>query len=159
MNKIQQFFQAAISAGVIPAGSPLGEAYAMGDGAQQQDQLAALVLAGTKTATSSGFAQYAKDNAPIPEAGSFDIILDSRGDPAALIVTDHVEIRSFLSVPAAHAFNEGEGDRSLAYWRRVHEAFFAKDYASAGLTFDPAASLIVLESFHVIYADPSASLH
>ncbi|WP_203663839.1 ASCH domain-containing protein [Lacticaseibacillus sp. 53-4] len=151
MNENDQFFQRAIEAGVIPAGSRLTSAYAMGDSQEEQDDLAALVLAGTKTATSSGFEIYAQAHEPLPQAGNFDIIQNSRGEPVALIATDHVEIRSFARVDEAHAFREGEGDRSLPYWRKVHLPFFTKDYQEAGLTFDPARSMVVLESFHVIY--------
>lgn len=151
MDEIPKFFQAAIATGVIPAGTPLGEAYALGATKADQDRLADLVRTGVKTATSSGFALYAKANAPLPVAGGFDIILDGSGTPVALVYTDHVEVRSFAAVPAAHAFKEGEGDRTLAYWRKVHQAFFTQEYQAAGMTFDPAASLVVLESFHVLY--------
>ncbi len=42
-----------------------------------------------------------------------------RGDRDVL-----VQRRSFDSIDAAFAFEEGEGDRSLAFWRATHETFF-----------------------------------
>ena len=45
---------------------------------------------------------------------------------------------------------EGEGDRSLNYWREVHELFFKPDYEAAGKDFDPMGEA-VLEEFDVIY--------
>ncbi|WP_056989526.1 ASCH domain-containing protein [Lacticaseibacillus camelliae] len=151
MDKIAHFFQQALEAGAIPADTQLNSAYAMGSTPQEQDELAALVLAGKKTATSSGFELYAKAGDPLPQQGSFDIVLNGHGEPVALTYTDRVEIRSFSAVDDAHAYREGEGDRTLRYWRRVHETFFAKDYHASGLVFDPATAMVVLESFHVIF--------
>lgn len=48
-----------------------------------------------------------------------------------------------------HAYHEGEGDRSLAYWRKVHEDFFKQEYAEAGLTFDQTISCFC-EVFEVV---------
>ena len=51
---------------------------------------------------------------------------------------------------ADHAFKEGEGDKSLAYWRQVHEEFFTEWMSEAGLTFTPD-SKVVLEEFRKVY--------
>ncbi len=48
MDKIAHFFQQALEAGAIPADTQLNSAYAMGSTPQEQDELAALVLAGKK---------------------------------------------------------------------------------------------------------------
>lgn len=45
---------------------------------------------------------------------------------------------------------EGEGDKSLAYWRQVHEEFFTEWLEEAGLTFTPD-SKVVLEEFRKVY--------
>ena len=45
---------------------------------------------------------------------------------------------------------EGEGDKSLAYWRQVHEEFFTEWMSEAGLTFTPD-SKVVLEEFRKVY--------
>lgn len=46
--------------------------------------------------------------------------------PACVIETCEVAIKRFDEVDAAFAYDEGEGDRSLAYWRWGHERFFRK---------------------------------
>ena len=51
---------------------------------------------------------------------------------------------------ADHAYKEGEGDKSLAYWRQVHEDFFKDCFGEAGLTFTPD-SKVVLEEFRKVY--------
>ena len=57
----------------------------------------------------------------------------------------------FRDVSEDHAYKEGEGDRSLAYWRQVHEELFTKWLAEIGLSFSPE-SKVVLEEFQVVYA-------
>ena len=56
----------------------------------------------------------------------------------------------FRAVTAEHAFREGEGDRSLAHWRRVHEAFFRKEMASVGMAFDEDM-VVVCEEFERVF--------
>ena len=43
----------------------------------EADLLADLVLKGEKTATASAYDLYAVDNDPLPQEGTFDVILDS----------------------------------------------------------------------------------
>jgi uncharacterized protein YhfF len=43
-----------------------------------------------------------------------------------------------------------EGDKSLAYWRTVHEDFFREELTNAGKTFDEKMD-IVCEEFKVVY--------
>ena len=47
---------------------------------------------------------------------------------AQMCIRDRVP---FDEVSKEHAYKEGEGDRSLAYWRDVHEDFFAEEFISA----------------------------
>lgn len=89
------------------------------------DKLAQLVLDKVKTATASDFASYARENEPLPKAdGTYDIVLNSKGEPVCAIQTTKTYVTKFMEVTDAHAFKEGEGDRTLAYWRKAHEAFF-----------------------------------
>jgi uncharacterized protein YhfF len=43
-----------------------------------------------------------------------------------VIETVELTQRRFPDVDAAFAHDEGEGDRSLAYWRRAHERYFRR---------------------------------
>lgn len=116
----------------------------------EADLLAKLVLEGTKTATASAYDLYAVDNDPLPEVGSYDVVLDSKEQAVCIIQIKKVSVVPFKEVSAEHAFKEGEGDKSLAYWRQVHEEFFKPYYEEYGLTFT-SESLIVLEEFEVVY--------
>ena len=42
----------------------------------------------------------------------------------------------FDLVDEEQAYKEGEGNRSLDYWRKVHNEFFTEDYANSGMEFD-----------------------
>lgn len=116
----------------------------------EPDLLAQLVLEGKKTATASAYDLYEVDKEPIPEAGTYDVILDGQGHAVCIVRITKVAVVPFGEVSAEHAFKEGEGDRSLAYWRQVHEAFFKPYFEECGLTFTEE-SKIVLEEFEVVY--------
>ena len=78
------------------------------------------------------------------------MILDSKGDAYCVIQTVKVYIKSFKEVSAEHAYKEGEGDLSLAYWRKVHEEFFTDELKDEELKFSEDLE-VVLEEFELKY--------
>ena len=116
----------------------------------EADYLAELVLMGQKTATSSAFDLYAVGNEPLPKENELSVILDSKENAICIIETTKVEVIPFKEVSENHAYKEGEGDKSLAYWRQVHEEVFTEWMSEAGLTFTPD-SKVVLEEFRKVY--------
>ena len=114
------------------------------------DGLAALVLAGVKTATASAFPLYALEGDSLPEAGEYSVILDSRGTALCVIRTTRVYVAPFRKVSPDHAWREGEGDRSLAHWRAVHRDFFTRELAEAGLPFGEDLP-VVCEEFERVF--------
>ena len=126
-------------------------AWAFGATPEQADELIALVLDGTKTATSSALWDYEAEGEELPTEGTLGIVVDGQGTPRALVVTTRVRTVPFDEVDAAHAHAEGEGDRSLEYWRRVHEQFFT-DHASHERGFAPDMP-VVLEELRVLHAE------
>lgn len=61
---------------------------------------------------------------PVPKVGELSIILDGAGNPRAPIETATVDIVPLDKVIEEHAFSEGEGDRTLATWREIHERYW-----------------------------------
>lgn len=114
------------------------------------DDLANLVVRGEKTATSSAYELYKLENEPLPQAGTFDVILDSQDRAVCIIEITKVSVLPFNQVSSEHAFKEGEGDKSLAYWQRVHQEFFTECLAEAGLEFSSETG-VVLEEFRKVY--------
>ncbi len=114
------------------------------------DELAQLTLAGTKRATASAHAIYALAQEPVPKVGDYSVILDSRGEAVCVVRNVQVRILPYREVDERQAFLEGEGDRSLPYWREVHERFFRQELADYGLEFTEAIA-VVCEEFEVMY--------
>ena len=123
------------------------EAWAFGDDA---DKLAMLVLEGTKTSTSSLRCWYDTGGEPFPGVGEYSVILDSKGNAVCVTKTTNVYAVPFLEVSEQHAWKEGEGDRSLPYWRAVHQRFFTDELNQAGLAFHTGLD-IVCEEFELVY--------
>ncbi len=114
------------------------------------DDLANLVVRGEKTATASAYELYKLENEPMPQVGTFDVILDSQDRAVCIIEITKVSVLPFNQVSADHAFKEGEGAKSLAYWQQVHQEFFTKCLAEAGLEFSSETG-VVLEEFRKVY--------
>lgn len=124
------------------------EAWAFGGA---PDKLAGLVLKGIKTATCSALALYEAEGEEIPKEGDYSVILNADGDAVCIIQTTKIYLSSFNDVTADHAYKEGEGDRSLDYWRRVHEEFFTEEMAEISQSFDENM-ILICEEFKVVYA-------
>jgi uncharacterized protein YhfF len=54
------------------------------------------------------------------------VLLDGAGRPRAVIETVELTQRRFPDVDPDFAYDEGEGDRTLAYWRKAHETYFSR---------------------------------
>ncbi|MGJ3509636.1 ASCH domain-containing protein [Enemella sp. A6] len=137
---------------VTPVAALQPPAWSFGATLEQADALLELVLNGTKTATASLLSDYDAEEDPVPEVGTMGIVLDGAGHPRALVATTAVRIVEFDRVPAEHAHAEGEGDRSLDYWRRVHREFFSTH--SLGGAELPGDAPVVLEEFRLLYPEP-----
>lgn len=114
------------------------------------DGLAALVLAGKKTATSTPWPLFEEGLEAVPKVGDYSIILNSRGEAVCILRTTRLTLCPFSEVGAGHAAREGEGDLSLSYWRKVHREVFCEMLAEAGLPFQPAMP-VLCEEFEKVY--------
>lgn len=123
------------------------EAWAFG---VEPDLLANLVLTGQKTGTSSAYALYELSNESLPKTDDYSVILDSKGNAVCIIKNVNVEIIPFNEITAEQAYKEGEGDKSLNYWKFVHEDFFKKSFVEVGIEFSYDTN-VVYEEFIVVY--------
>lgn len=122
------------------------EAWAFGDDA---NKLADLVKRGIKTATCSAYCFYELEDEPLPQVGEYSVILNANEEAVCIIRTTKVYVTSFDQIGEEHAFKEGEGDRSLEYWREVHEKFFTEELARINCSFDFEMKL-VCEEFELV---------
>ncbi len=125
----------------------LYEAWAYGD---MPDELADLTVRGVKTATASALALYALAGEELPQEGDFSVILDSHGEAVCIIRNVRVRILPFQDVDERQAILEGEGDLSLSWWRKAHEAFFQRELAEHNLLFTEDIA-VVCEEFEVVH--------
>lgn len=77
-----------------------------GDNAELAEELLALVLSGTKTATSTLVAEFHAEGAPLPRIGSHWIACDAAGRPRAVLRTVELRLGAIDSVDAAFAHDE-----------------------------------------------------
>ncbi len=113
-------------------------------------KLGLLVRDGPKRATTGLEAEYEDDGDPLPRVGDHAVILDGLDRPLCIIRTTWVEVMPFGEVDAAFAWDEGEGDRSLAEWRAIHERYFA----GIGRPVTDATR-VVLERFAKVWPPPT----
>jgi uncharacterized protein YhfF len=121
-----------------------------GDSPEMADELGALIASGTKTAACSALWEYEAEGEPLPKVGSKTIVVDGNGNPFCIVEMTEVEVVPYDRVDARFAYEEGEGDRSLAYWRDVHWRFFTRTLPNVGR--EPTTEMpLVCERFRVIY--------
>lgn len=131
------------------------EAFHFDDNERAANALAGLVLDGQKRATAALLWCVEHDNKRLPKEGDLSIVTDFGGNALCVIETRQVDVVPFDEVTSEFAAVEGEGDRSLAYWRRVHEVYFDRECARIGRT--PEANMpVICERFEVVYRPGSA---
>lgn len=154
---VKAFWQAYLDSlppGIQPP-SPTYEAWYFGDNERMANELGHLVKNEVKTATCSMLWEYQVEQEPAPQVGELSIIIDWTGRPLCLIEITEVEIKPFNEVDARFAYDEGEGDRSLAYWRRAHRSFFTRVCRAINRELREDMP-IVCERFHVIFRPESS---
>jgi uncharacterized protein YhfF len=109
--------------------------YSFGDTPELIDRLAELAACGPKRATTSLLRWYGIDGERLPVAEELFLIVGSGCVPRAVARMTAVDVKPFRAVDSNDAWDEGEGDRSLEYWRAAHREYFAAETARAGLTF------------------------
>lgn len=112
--------------------------------------LAELVLRGEKVATASLLWEYEAEGSRIPQQGDLSVVTSWAGNPQCVIETTHVEVRPFEAIDELFAAAEGEGDRSLRYWREVHWDCFGRVCNEIGR--EPTQRMpVICERFRVVF--------
>ncbi|MCP2329398.1 uncharacterized protein YhfF [Hamadaea flava] len=117
---------------------------------ESTDELLDLYLRGRKTAGSSIKEDFVTAGDPLPRVGNFWILLNSRDEPGCLLRTEKIAVHKFYDVPPEVAVAEGEGDLSLDYWRRVHQAIYEPHLAEWGLA-SIADATVVTEYYTLVF--------
>lgn len=114
------------------------------------DKLISLYFQGKKTAGSSMVKDFITMGDPLPKVGNYWILLDSRGRPRCLVKTIKTEINIFGKIPRAVARAEGEGDLSVAHWKKVHRKAYLPFAAQWGID-DFEKAEVITEHFEILH--------
>ena len=120
------------------------------DNETEATELSALVNQGIKRATAPALWSFEKTGTQIPRVGGVFLVVDGKGNAVCIVKTTKVSIVPFDEITESNAYREGEGDRSLEYWRRVHIAFYKRQFEGLGLAFEESMP-IVFEEFEKVF--------
>ncbi|TDS17512.1 ASCH domain-containing protein [Sphingobacterium paludis] len=129
---------------------PLPVCYYFCDNEKDANDCAELVQKGIKRATTHAVSSLQIFNEKLPAVGDIAVITDWYGNPQAIIKTTKVAIVQFKDITATYAFIEGEGDKSLAYWKQVHWDYYLRELSNHGIQPTPTMEL-VCEYFETIW--------
>jgi uncharacterized protein YhfF len=146
---VAPYWAAFLTATGRPPATPFYEAFAFGDSDALATSLADLVLRGTKTGTATLTWENEVDGKS-PSTGDLSVVTTWQGRPLCVIETTGSEVHAFEDVGAGFAAAEGEGDRSLEFWRRAHWNYFGRVCARLGRERSPRMP-VICERFRVVF--------
>ena len=84
--------------------------------------------------------------------GDLAIFTSWQGQPLGIIENIAVTISPFNQITEEYAALEGEGDKSLAYWQRVHWDYYQRELEGSDYQCHPEMPL-VCEQFKLIFKE------
>lgn len=120
------------------------------DNEESANDLAELVKKGIKRATTGLYYFYEIEGETLAKAGDLSIITDWQGIAQCVIETQKVNLMPFNEVTEEFAKIEGEGDKSLKFWREVHINAFNRQLEEIKKKFSDDM-LVVCEEFEMVY--------
>ena len=112
------------------------------DNEAEANALLELVLVGTKRATSPSLWWFELHEQPMIQPGTLEVVTDWFGRARCVIRTVAVDVVAYNQITAEYARIEGEGDRSLSYWQRVHWDYYHRELA--GSRFQPSEDMPIV---------------
>jgi uncharacterized protein YhfF len=123
-----------------------------GDSRELAEELCALVLRGRKTATACLLWEAEAQPESAPVLDGYSVITDFDGYPQCILKTTEIRVLPFSDVDREFAAEEGEGDLSLAYWRRLHWDYFSRKCLE--LQKEVSDSMpVICERFELVYQE------
>lgn len=122
------------------------------DNKKDADECAELVVNGIKRATATLLWWFETNNEPLPKVGDQYIVTDWSGNAKAVIETIKIEKVPYNEITPEFAKIEGEGDKSLEYWKRVHKDYYTREMKPYNEEFNENM-IIVCEQFKLIYTE------
>ena len=135
------------------------DVWSFGDRPEMASQLIHLVACGEKRVTMAWVDAVERDGTPLAYEGGVSIVTDAFGYPRLVLRSTRVRVVPFGEVDEESTAAEGEGDLTHEDWREGHVAYFTREAAKHGLTFDDRARISVerFEVLHVVGRADTAS--
>ena len=120
------------------------------DNEKDANECAELVVKKIKQATATSLWWFEKNNEALPKVGDQYIVTDWSENAKAIIETIKVELTAYNKITSEFAKSEGEGDKSLEYWKKVHQAYYSREMKPYNENFNEKM-IIVCEYFKTIF--------
>ena len=134
----------------------LGEWFHFCDNEKDAKECAQLTKDGIKQASSTSLWWFKKNNEDLPEVGNLYIVTDWYKIAKAIVKVVKIEQTPFNEITEEYAIAEGEGDKSLANWKKVHWDYYSREMEE----FDEKPTedlMIVCEHFETLFTTDNIS--
>ena len=120
------------------------------DNEKDANECAELTLKGTKRATASSLWGYKESNEVLPKESDLSVVTNWSGIAQCIIQVKKVEIVPFNEITPQFAEEEGEGGKSLEYWKKVHWSFYQRELKDS--LYSPTQDMpVVCEYFKKVF--------
>lgn len=120
------------------------------DNEKDANECAKLVKKGIKKTTSHSLLGLQCRKEPLPKVGDFTVVTNWEGKAQCIVRTKAVKFKPFFSIDEAYAELEGEGDKSLEYWKKTHWEYYERELEPFNRV--PRDSMIIVcEEFEKVY--------
>lgn len=134
-NSVRNLWECFVRKYPINRNVPIPNHFHFCDNEDDANKCATLVVQKIKQATASSVWWYEYQNEPMPKVGTLFIVTDWHAMAKAIIEITKLEQVRFKDVGEAFAHTEGEGDKSLAYWRKAHKNYYTRQMKPFGAVF------------------------
>ena len=128
----------------------LSEWFNFCDNEKDAKECAQLTRDGIKQATSTSLWWFEKNNTDLPEVGNIYVVTDWYKIAKAIVEVVKVEQTPFNQITDEYAAIEGEGGKSLEYWKKVHWDYYSLEMEEFGEK-PTEDMMIVCEQFKTIF--------
>ena len=142
-NEVERFWRSYTSR-LGPGASPSRsyDSWHFGDTEALANELSELVRTGRKTSTSSLVWTHEEKGWKMPVVGDHVVVTTWDGKPSCIIEITEVVIRLFRQIDERFAYDYGEGDRTLAWWKKAMWDYYSRECLKTGREPSPDMPLV-----------------
>jgi uncharacterized protein YhfF len=97
------------------------------DNEADANECAKLVKKGVKRATSNSLLGLQYRNERLPRIGDYIVVTNWEGKAQCIVKITKVTLKPFFSIAEDYTRLEGEGDKSLAHWKKTHWDYYTRE--------------------------------